>query len=116
MKRATSDIERLLRHAPGATKSIRRSVRRGAIIADLIDARFGCGLSPQAWRAKHLRWVLERGLSCAATTKYDYWRTIRLLGSAMGRWNNWEPHLRGPWCATVRSSGKGGRPPKLPRP
>lgn len=99
----------LERALPGAKASIRGHIERGERIARAIKARFGIR-EPRQWRAKHLRWVLERwaaGLS--ASSRYDYWRTARSLASALGRCPDWEPHLSGPW----QRRGIGGRPAKL---
>jgi len=101
----------LERALPGAKVSVRGHIERAERIARAIHARFGIP-EPHRWQAKHLRWVLERwagGLSSAS--RYDYWRTVRALASALGRWPDWEPHLRGPW----QRQGKGGRPAKLAR-
>ena len=115
MTRAESEIERLVRRAPGASQTKKVCVRRGVRVAELIHARFACGRSPRRWRVKHLRWVLEVGLAdYARATKYDYWRAMRVLGEAMGRWDGWEPHLRGPWAGSSSRGDQGGRPPKLP--
>ncbi|AUM01336.1 hypothetical protein B4966_15105 [Rhodocyclaceae bacterium] len=101
----------LERAIPGAKASIRGHIERGERIARAIKDRFGVG-EPRQWRAKHLRWALERwtnGLS--ASSRYDYWRTARAMASALGHWPDWEPHLRGPW----QRQGRGGRPAKLAR-
>lgn len=101
----------LERALPGAKASLRGHIERAERIARAIEARFGIR-EPQQWRAKHLRWALERwanGLS--ESSRYDYWRTARALASVLGRWPDWEPLLRGPW----QRQGKGGRPAKLAR-
>ncbi|CUW37725.1 conserved protein of unknown function [Magnetospirillum sp. XM-1] len=85
---------------------------RAELIADVIWRRFNVG--PHQWKARHLRWYLDRACAdLAPTTRYDRWRTIRSLAVALGRLE----HLKGPW---PRPSGDGaeplgaGRPPKLP--
>ena len=99
----------LNRSTPGANVSINGHIKRGERIADAINERFGVR-EPRQWQVKHLRWVLERwAVEQASTTRYDYWRTVRVLASALGKWSDWEPHLRGPWC----KDGIGGRRPKL---
>lgn len=101
----------LERALPGAKSSIAGHIERGERIARAIQDRFGIRESRQ-WRAKHLRWVLERWASgLSASRRYDYWRTARALASALGRWPDWAPHLRGPW----QRQGQGGRPAKLAR-
>ncbi|MDI6748913.1 MAG: hypothetical protein QMD73_01885 [Rhodocyclaceae bacterium] len=102
----------LERAIPGAKASIRGHIERGDRIARAIQDRFGIR-EPRQWRAKHLRWALERWTSgLSESSRYDYWRTARALASALGRWPDWEPHLRGPW----QKPGLGGRPAKLARP
>lgn len=101
----------LERAIPGAKASIRGHIERGDRIARAIQDRFGIR-EPRQWRAKHLRWALERWTSgLSAGSRYDYWRTARALASALGRWPDWEPHLRGPW----QRQGRGGRSAKLAR-
>lgn len=99
----------LRRAAPGSHATVRGHIRRGERIARWIEERYGIS-NPHAWRAKHARWVIEvatRDLS--AGTRYDYWRTLRLLVDVLGHWPDWEPHLRGPWMRR----GQGGRRPLL---
>ncbi|MGB9671238.1 MAG: hypothetical protein ACPLXR_08855, partial [Halothiobacillaceae bacterium] len=101
----------LERALPGAKASIRGHVERGERIARPIEERFGIR-EPRQWQAKHLRWALKRWTDrFSPATRYDYWRTARALASALGRWPDWEPHLRGPW----RRQSRGGRPAKLAR-
>lgn len=106
------DVAVLLERAlPGAKSSIAGHIERGERIARAIQDRFGIR-DPHQWRAKHLRWALERWTSeLSKSSRYDYWRTVRALASALGRWPDWEPHLRGPW----QRQGRGGRPAKLAR-
>jgi hypothetical protein len=52
------------------------------------------------------RWASEK----SEATRYDYWRTVRVLAAALGKWQNWGPHLDGAWCRT----GKGGRSARIP--
>jgi hypothetical protein len=102
----------LERTLPGAKVSIRGHIERGERLARAIEERFGIR-EPRQWRAKHLRWALERWTSgLSESSRYDYWRTARALASALGCWPDWEPHLRGPW----QKPGLGGRPAKLARP
>ena len=108
-------IERLVRSLSGSCCAKRRWRRQGVRIACLIDARFGVG--PYRWKAKHVEWVIRVQLAeYSVATRYDYWRTIRVLGTEMGRWDGWEPRLRGPWAGSSEAerASKGGRPPKLP--
>ena len=99
----------LKRALPGAKASINGHIDRGERIAMEIQRRFQVG-EPHQWQVKHLRWVLERWASeKSEATRYDYWRTVRVLASALGRWQDWRPHLEGEWCR----HGIGGRSPKL---
>lgn len=99
----------LKRSLPGSKTSIAGHIERGERIAQAIQQRFGIR-EPRQWQAKHLRWVLERWASKKSeSTRYDYWRTVRVLAAALGNWQDWRPYLEGEWCR----HGVGGRPPKL---
>jgi len=118
-------IEVLLRRAqPGSHRSVQQHIRRAQRLHDWIAERFGVR-EPYQYRAKHLRYALEHGTAgLAASTRYDYWRTARVLAAAIGKWPDWEPHLRGPWTSPRpethrlgldhQGHGHGGRPAKLP--
>lgn len=100
----------LKRSLPGSKSSITGHIERGERIAHAIQQRFGIS-EPRQWQAKHLRWVLERWASKKSeATRYDYWRTVRVLAAALGKWQDWQPHLDGAWCR----NGRGGRSPKIP--
>ena len=99
----------LKRSLPGSKSSIAGHIERGERIAQAIQQRYGIS-EPRQWQAKHLRWVLERWASeKSEATRYDYWRTVRVLASVLNHWPGWEPHLRGEWCR----AGRGGRPSKI---
>lgn len=101
----------LKRALPGSKASINGHIDRGERIAAAIRERFHLS-EPHQWQVKHLRWMLERWAEpLSPSTRYDYWRTARALASVLGRWPDWEPHLRGPWCRR----GVGGRPAKIGR-
>lgn len=118
-------IEVLLRRAqPGSHRSVQQHIRRAQRLHDCIAERFGVR-EPYQYRAKHLRYALEHGTArLASGTRYDYWRTARVLAAAIGKWPDWEPHLRGPWTSPLPEArrlgldhqrhGHGGRPAKLP--
>jgi hypothetical protein len=116
-----SAIRRLIEGAqPGTRGGIAQHVVRGEVMRRLVEVRYGIS-RPEQWRAKHVRWVLERALAeRSASTRYAYYRTARVIAAVLGRWPDWEPHLRGPWNhpsgarVSGRSPGAGGRPPKLP--
>lgn len=118
MRRCEREVVALLERAqPGARRGVRAHQRRARRLARIVEERWGVK-SPWQWRAKHLRWALEHGLAgVAPITRYDYWRTARACAAALGRWPDWEPHLRGPWTRPDGRSGPrrgaGGRPPKL---
>lgn len=119
-------IDVLLRRAqPGSHRSVEQHIRRAQRLHDLIAERFGIR-EPYQYRAKHLRYALERGTAgLAPATRYDYWRTARVIAATLGKWSDWEPYLRGPWtmprihAESARQgdgrSSVGGRPPKLAR-
>ena len=99
----------LKRALPGSRASVVGHIERGERISDAIRERFAIS-EPRQWHVKHLRWVLERWAEpLSSSTRYDYWRTARALASVLGRWPDWEPHLRGSWCRR----GVGGRPAKI---
>jgi hypothetical protein len=100
----------LKRSLPGSKSSVTGHIERGERIAQAIQQRFGIS-EPRQWQAKHLRWVLERWASeKSEATRYDYWRTVRVLAAALNHWPDWAPHLDGEWCR----KGVGGRPVKAP--
>lgn len=119
-------IDVLLRRAqPGSRRSVQQHIRRAQRLHDLIAERFDVR-EPYQYRAKHLRYALEQGTTgLAPATRYDYWRTARVIAAALGKWPDWEPYLRGSWTAprvdvedteTARARrAMGGRPPKLAR-
>ena len=119
-------IEILLRRAqPGSRRTVQQHIRRAQRLRDLIAEQFGIR-EPYQYRAKHLRYALEGGTTgLAASTRYDYWRTARVIAAALGKWPDWEPNLRGSWTAArvamgdpeqaSARKGMGGRPPKLAR-
>jgi hypothetical protein len=112
----TQLIKNLLQHStPGAKSVIDRHIQRGTIIADSIARHFGEGMeNPRRWQAKHLQWFLKvHTPPMKRDTSYDYWRSCRTLASALGKWPDWEPHLRGNWNPHPHK-GQGGRPAKLP--
>lgn len=109
-------IRTLLERAqPGTRGGVEDHIRRGEALAEAIQGRWGVRNAHQ-WRAKHLRWALEVwAAEMAPATRYHYWRTARSIAAALGRWPEWEPHLRGPWTSPTSSKGcgAGGRPAKM---
>lgn len=111
-----TEITRILDRAqPGSRAAVRAHIKRGITMAEAIQQRWG--VRPAGWKAKHLRWFLERGLAdLSAATRYDYYRTARAIAAALGHWPAWEAHLRGPWESPKGKTahrGAGGRPAKL---
>ena len=109
----------LRRSMPGASRSVHRHIRRADRIGGVIWRRWH--VIPAQWRVKHVRWYLAHECrELAPASRYDYWRTVRALVAALGRLNDWLPHLRGPWIrpttdnATPPDRRKGGRPARLP--
>lgn len=99
----------LKRSLPGSKSSIAGHIERGERIAHAIQQRFDIS-EPRQWQVKHMRWVLERWASDKSeATRYDYWRTVRVLAAALRKWSDWQPHLKSGWCR----NGKGGRPAKI---
>jgi hypothetical protein len=105
----SGEMRRLLERAqPGSRGGVTRHIERGEVMRELIAGQYRGITRSDQWRAKHVRWVIERGLADRSdATRYDYWRTARVIAAALGRWGDWEPHLRGPW---TRPSGAGGPP------
>ena len=114
-------IELLLGRAqPGKRSGVTAKVRRGQRIARAIEERWGIR-EPYQWKAKHVRWFLEvETAGLLRSTRYDYWIAASAIAAAMGRWPDWEPHLRGPWTRPKppgpRPGAPGGRPRKLAQP
>ncbi|MBI5920487.1 MAG: hypothetical protein HY847_02425 [Betaproteobacteria bacterium] len=106
------NIEILLkRSVPGAKKTVEDHIARGQRIAEAIQKNFNIS-EPWQWQAKHLRWMLQGWANkFSLATQKDYWRTARVLASALDHWPDWEPYLRGQWSP----HGVGGRPAKLAR-
>lgn len=115
-----SEVRRLLiRAQPGRRSAVRTHIRRGEHLVALIADRWPRVRRPQQWQVKHCRWALEHGLGDRApSTRYDYWRSLRVLIDVLGRLQDWQPYLRGPWQHprgnTAPQRASGGRPPKLP--
>jgi hypothetical protein len=108
--------ELLSRRMPGLDPTtVREHVIRAERAAAVIWRRWQVG--PWQWQVKHLRWYLEhRTDGMKASTRYRHWLTIRALVYALGRSDDWEPRLKGPWLRPTgdRSDLKVGRPPSLP--
>ena len=103
-------ILKLMRALPGSKASRRAHVRRALLIQQSLSEKRGIEHF-LSWKVSHFRWFLDQEMANRAmTTRSDYWRTMRALAAALGKWPQWEPHLRGPWSS---ESGK-GRPPRLP--
>ncbi len=112
-------VRRILDRAqPGNRGGLQQHIRRGERLRTLIEARWGIQ-RPEQWRAKHVRWALERGLQDRSpATRYQYYRTARAIAAALGHWPQWEPYLRGSWTSPrgrQAQRSQGGRPPRLPR-
>lgn len=113
-----ASLEQILRRAqPGASSAVKGHIARARQISAAIGARWGAGHAhPYHWRLKHVRWYLESTCrDLAPATRYDHWRTVRAVLSARGKWSDWAPRLKGPWCYRTGTPGKGpgGRPAKL---
>lgn len=107
-----SSVEKLLIKAqPGCKVTIREHIERGERILQAIQARFPEVKNVHGLRAKHARWVLHVWCTSqghSPTTRYHYFRTIRAIAAALGRWDDWKPYVNGPWVRTGQ-----GRQPKL---
>lgn len=107
------------RAQPGTKRAIRAHIRRAVMLAVLIHERWPEVEYPEQWRVKHLRWALEHALSAhSAGTRYNYYRSARVVAAQMGKAHDWEPYLRGPWqrpdgLSPDPDRHPGGRRPKL---
>lgn len=106
----------LARTLPGPRKQVRSEARRAGRVARWVWERYQVG--PHYWQAKHARWALEVATAdLAPSTRYRYWLAVAQLLEALGRYADWERHLRGPWRTPGghrrrEASGVGGRPRK----
>lgn len=113
-------IDVLLRRAqPGKSGGVKAHIRRSQRIARRIEEHWGIS-EPYQWKAKHLQWFLKvETAELSPASRYDYWRTAGVLAAALGRWPDWEPHLRGSWTRPTppgpNPGAPGGRPRKLAR-
>ena len=106
----------LARSQSGARRGRQTHIRRAEHIAAGIWRRWH--VAPLHWQLKHLRWWLAVGTrDLTPQTRYQHWLTVRRLVAALGRDEDWLPHLSGPWQrpnGDTRPRGVGGRPAKLP--
>ncbi len=112
-KRAAALIHR---SQSGSRQAVLVHVKRAEIIGETIWRRWQ--VMPVAWQAKHLRWLLSHHTrDLKPSTRYDWWRTVRVLCAALGKFEDWKPHLKGPWQrpdGEVRAPAQAtGRPTKL---
>jgi len=107
-----SDVERLLIKAqPGCRVTVKEHIERGERIMLAIRTRFPEVKNVYGLKAKHARWLLKEWCSAqghSETTRYHYFRTIRAISAALGKWNDWKPYVNGAWVKPGQ-----GRPPKL---
>lgn len=96
----------LARRLPGSRRgTVPAHLARAEHIADVIWRRWQVG--PHRWRLKHVRWYLtEMPRSCAHSTRYRHWLTLRALILSLGHGNDWLGRLDGPW---VRPTGRRGQ-------
>lgn len=113
-----NEVALLLRGAqPGKHSGVAQHIRRGEHLREAIAGRYGV-THVHAWQVKHVRWGLEHGLGDVSdATRYDYWRTARVIAAALNHWPDWAACLHGPWqspSGQVRPEAHaGGRPAKL---
>ena len=61
------------------------------------------------WREKHARWHLDVATrDLAAGTRYQQWLTMKTIVAALGKLQDWEPKLRGPWLRPTGVPGPRG--------
>lgn len=115
--RASEIAHALIAHnLPGARGGVAAHLRRADRLATAIFERWA--VMPPRWQAKHVRWALEVGLAdLKPATRNAYWGTLRALLTALGRLEDWVPHLRGSWERRDGAAGgvaDTGRRPHLP--
>lgn len=105
--------------------SKRSSQSKKAIIAaymhmsEILWMRWRIG--PYQLQIKHLRWYFTEHIKYHAPgTQYRHWLWVAELTTILGRYDDWEPHLRGPWRKPSglpfhQRSHKKGRKPKFER-
>ena len=76
-------------------------------------------IGPYQLRTKHLRWYFVEYLKDHAPgTRYRHWLWVAELTTILGRYDDWEPYLRGPWrnpsgLPFQRRQSEKGRKPKF---
>lgn len=90
-------------------------LRQAETIQQFITQRFGRQFdNPAAWKIKFLRAFLDSKGARSAATAYNYYRTVRVILAAAGRWDSHtENQLSGPW-QKKGARRAGGRPALLP--
>lgn len=89
-------------------------LRQAETIQRFVTQRFGRQFdNPAGWKIKFLRAFLDAKAEGSVATAYNYYRTVRVILAAAGRWDSHaEKHLAGPW--QKKGARQGGRPALLP--
>ena len=73
-----------------------RIIRQGMLIAEILWRHWQVGI--YGIRLKHCQWLLETYLQDKEpATRYKYWLWLRDILTATGKYEDWEPGLRGSW-------------------
>lgn len=118
--RARIEAEQMLiRALPGTRSNVVRRAELAGVIGEAIWRRWQVGV--QRWQLKHVEWYLDDHIAqLAQSTRYDHWRTLRALLSAMDK-QAWIGQMMTRKNATyLRPTAVAGplmigRPAKLPR-
>lgn len=109
----------LIRSLPGTRTNVLRRAELAGAIGESIWRRWQVGV--RRWQLKHVEWYLDHHVAqLAQSTRYDHWRTLRVLLSAMDK-QEWISRLMARKNATylrptaVAGTLMIGRPAKLPR-
>lgn len=116
ISQARGQAESLARRAMTGNRTHKRRYQgRAAKIGDAIYRKFDVG--PTKWRAKHILWFFREYLpnqrQAKPPTQYEYWLACRAVLEGLGRYDQLEPLIRGPWMTPTgempKDSGKGRR-------
>lgn len=90
-------VQLLGKRIPGRRASKVKENRERAIrMADALYCHFQVG--PYQYRLNHLLWYLNTHIhDLKPATLYRHWLTVRQVVMTLGRWNQWNALLEGPW-------------------
>lgn len=114
-KAASKAVNIIKRRLNGASSQRKAHVRRIQKMMKWIFHEHGA-VAGTTLKAKHVRSYFMRGPVSRMTikTRYEHWLSCRKLLQAIDKFDDWYPHLSGPWIRPTGKSGKlqTGRPEK----